>query len=225
MTRIKILIVSMVITAMLLMTVSIPRVQASAIPPVLPPNARVQGLTLGQWMAKDWRATFEIPASQNPFLGNPWPNCFLKRIGNVGLGVIYGISGTFVCTMPAGMMLYIIANGLECSTAEQPPYYGANEKELRACALNKPMVNTQASIDGIPVKDIDKYTALSPFYHFDLPADNFLGNVAGTYKSVAYGIAFILTPLNPGKHTVHVHGELPSVSFVYDVIYQITVTK
>ena len=226
MIRIKILIVSVMITAMLLMTVSIPRVQASANPPVLPPTVRVQGLTLGDWMAQEWRAVFEIPASQNPNTGYPWTNCYLKRIGKVGLGVLPASSGSYKCQMPAGMMLYVLVMGGECSTAEQPPFYGANYKELRACALlDYHPADLQASVDGIPVRSIEKYTTLSPLYQFHLPGDNFLGNIAGTYKSVAYGTGFILAPLSPGKHTVHVHGSMPSIGYTSDVIYNITVTK
>jgi len=221
----RILTVSLVITSMLLMTISIPGAQAAANPGVLPPTARVQGQALGEWGAELWRAILAIPTSQNPIIGNPWPTCYLERIGNVGISVTYGFSGSSECDMPVGMTLFVAVVGSECSTAEQPPYYGGNEEELQACVLQFVPENLEASVDGIPVRNIGDYTALSSLYQFELPAENILGAPAGSYDSVAYTTGFLLTPLSPGDHTIHVHGEIPNGGFVYDWIYQITVTN
>jgi hypothetical protein len=220
----RIFTVTLLIASMLLLTLSTSGAQAKEHPGVLPPTAKVQGLTLGEWGADLWRATFAIPASQHPGLGFPWSNCYLKQIGNVGLGVAYFYSGSSECEMPTGMMLYVPVVGSECSNIEEPTI-GGSEEELRACALNLAHDNLEASIDGIPIRNIENYTVLSPLYQFSVPEDNILGAPAGTYNSVAYTTGFLLTPLSPGEHTVHVHGEIPNGGgFVYDWIYQITVT-
>ncbi len=217
--------VSILIVSMFLLSAYAPPAQANANPAVLPPTARVEGMTLGDLGAKLWQAIFAIPADQNPLLGHLWPDCYLERIGNVGIGVGYGSSGSGACEMPVGMILYVPVVGSECSTAEPPPFYGGNEEELRACVLQFTPANMQASIDGIPVKNLDRYTALSPLYQFTLPENNVLGAPAGTYDSVAYQTGFVLAPLSPGEHVVHVYGEVPIFGFVYDWVYYITVTN
>jgi hypothetical protein len=221
----RILTVSIVIASMLLMTVAIPGVQAGANPGVLPPTAKVQGLTLGEWGTKLWQALFAIPLYQNPLLDHLWPTCYLERIGNVGIGVGYGSSGSGECEMPAGMMLFVPVVGTECSNAEIPPFYGSNEEELRACVLQFVPENMEASIDGISVRNIEQYAVLSPLYQFTVGKDNVLGAIPGTYISVAYQAGFLLAPLSPGEHVVHVLGEIPFFPFEYDWVYYITVTN
>jgi hypothetical protein len=224
MKRVQILTVSVLIIAMLFMTVSISNAKDKAHPTVLPPNARVKGLTLGDWGAKEWQALFAIPAEQNPLLGHLWPTCYLERIKNVGVGVAYGPSGSSECEMPTGMMLYVPVLGSECSSIEEPTI-GGSEEELRACVLNLVPDNLNATIDGIDVQNIEDYTALTPLFQFDLPEDNILGAPAGTYDSIGYSTGFLLAPLSRGEHTIHVHGEIPNGSFAYDWIYHITVTN
>jgi hypothetical protein len=225
MKRIHIFTVAVMIASMLSLSLSTPQALGSTNPVVLPPEARVQGLTLGGWHAEFWRATLEIPASQHPGLGYPWPNCYIERIGNVGLVVASWISDEIECEMPVGMMLYFNVVGSECSTAEPPPWYGGNEEELRACALQWVPEDLEAAIDGVPVQNIDQYTALSPLYQFILPEDNVLGAPAGTYDSVAYSNGFILAPLSPGEHTIEISGEVPAIPFEFHKLYHITVTK
>jgi hypothetical protein len=122
------------------------------------------------------------------------------------------------------MMLYVPVVGTECSTVEAPPFYGGNEQELTACALGFPPSNLQASVDGLPVKNLESYTSLSPLYQLDLPEGNLLGVPAGSYDSVAYTTGFIVTPLSRGEHTIHVHGELGGGAYIYDWTYLITIT-
>ncbi len=218
----RVLSVSLLVAALLLI-VSISGVQGAANPAVLPPTTRVQGLTLGDWGAEVFRALFAIPASQNPGLpGNPWPTCYLERIGNVGVGVAYFYSGSSECEMPVGMTLYVVVVGADCDTAT-PPTIGGNEEELRACVLQTARENLEASIDGIPVRNIEEYSALSPLFHFTVPGGNVLGVPAGTYNAVTYTTGFLVAPLSPGAHIIHVHGEVPSGSFIYDWVYHITV--
>ncbi len=200
------------------------RAQGSASPAVLPPDARVQGMTLGQWTAQLWHDGFAIPASESPFL-YPGSLCYFSRNGNVGIAPAFFFSGESECSMPAGMMLYVMVLGGECSSAEPPPFYGDNYEDLSACASQYPFANLAAEIDGLPVPNIERYLAYTPLIQLDLPADNVLGAPAGNYISAGYAAGFIMTPLSPGQHTVHVHGEVPLAPFTYDWVFHITVTN
>jgi hypothetical protein len=203
----RILTVGMMIASILLMTVSISSAQGSVKPAVLPPTASVQGRTLGEWHGLFSQQYFSIPEAENPYL-HPGPNCYFARIGNVGLAPAGFESGSSDCQMPVGMMLYVLVVGSECSTVELPTI-GGDEKELRACALNFVPDNLEAFIDGNSVRNIGEYTALSPLYELTLLEGNLFRVPPGTADSVAFATGFLLTPLSPGEHTVHVHGEIP----------------
>ncbi len=226
MKSIRVLMISVLVATLLLINVPVQGARSAANPAVLPPTAQVGGKSLGEWGAQQWSAEFAIPASINPFLGYPWPTCYFKRIGNVGLAVGYVFSGESECEMPAGVFLYVIVIGTECSTAEPPPFYGADEEGLRACVQTMAAFkNMAADVDGVAVQNLESYRARSPLYQFILPEGNMLGAPAGTYDSVAENIAIMLAPMSPGKHTVHVHGEVQDGSFNYDWVYHITVTQ
>jgi hypothetical protein len=209
--------------AMLLVTGSVAGAGGDANHGVFPPAARVYGLTLGEWSASWWQALLSIPAAENPAMGAPWTDCFLQHIGNVGLGIgFFAESGTFACEMPSGTILLQSVVATECSTLEEPPYYGGTPQELRACARSSIPTNVQVTIDGVALKDPSRYLVTSPLYFFTVPEDNVLGVPAGSGWSVSHGAFFMLAPLSPGQHTMHLHGEWPD--FVYDWNYDITVT-
>ncbi len=226
MKRMRFLIVGLIIAALLFMTAPIPAAQATINPGVIPPNARVQGMTYGEWQTMMWKALFAIPADQNPGLGAPWTTCFIKRIGNVGIGVTFFLpTGTFECQMPSGMILFLPVIGSECSTLEPPPFHGDNEEQLRACAESFVPQDTFVSVDGVPLQNLEDYIFTSPVFEFTVPENNFLGVPAGTGQSVAHGLALMLTPLTPGKHTLVLQGAFPEFGFFYNWTYSITVTQ
>jgi len=214
----------MLTLALLLVTVSVAGAGGNANPGILPPNSRVQGLTYGEWAASWWQSVLSISESENPAAGAPWTDCFLERIENVGLGIaFFAQSGTFACEMPPGMMLFQPIVGAECSTLEEPPYYGGSEEELRACAMSFVPSELQATIDGVPVQNLSDYLVTSPIFDFAVPEDNVLGVPAGSGQSVAYGAYLMLAPLSPGQHTFHLQGAYPD-GWTYDWYYDITVT-
>lgn len=194
-------------------------------PRVLPPNARVYGLTLGQWSGIFYQSLFAIPAPENPGLGAPWTKCYVDSIDKAGVGVAFFVpTATFNCEMPRGMVLILSVIGSECSTLEGPPFYGGTPAELRACAQSAAETNVQATIDGFEVPDIEDYLVTSPLYYFTVPDDNVLGVPAGSGWSVGYGTMLPIAPLSVGQHTIHLHGEIPSFGYVGDLTFYITVT-
>jgi hypothetical protein len=162
-----------------------------------------------------------IPDPINPML-HPIAECFFVPYGNVGLAPMYFESGSGSCELPAGMILYVIVVTGACRSAWGD---GETEEELRACAESLVQGNLHASIDGIPVDNLEKYTVTSPLFELDFPIDNIFGLPAGPSDAVSYGTGFFTTPLNPGVHEIYVYGEVPSFGFVYEWTYNITVTK
>jgi hypothetical protein len=209
--------------ALLLITTSVASAGRNANPGVLPPEARVQGLTLGEWDAKEWQAITAIPASQNPVAGAPWTDCYVERIGNVGLGIaFFEETGTFACEMPPGTVLFQPIVGVFCSNLFGD---GETEEELRACAMSYVPEDVQASVDGVPVQNLGDYLFITPLVEFTLPDDNIFGLPPGEGIAVLHDTAFLLAPLSPGQHTLHLQGSFPEFDFYYDWVFEITVTN
>lgn len=219
MKTIRVLTVSIVLVSMLLMSLSTPHALASPNPAVIPPRAHVQGVALGEWLAR-LQQLYAIPEPINPIF-HPIPECYFARYGNVGIAPTFFESGSSNCTMPAGMMLHVNVIVYGCLSAMGD---GETEEELRACAESLTLDNLQAYIDGVPIVNIDSYAATSPLFTLDFTEDNIFNLPADPSLGVAHGYAFITTPLSPGQHTIHVHGEAPVFEFVYDWTYNITVT-
>ena len=112
---------------------------------------------------------------------------------------------------------------------EPPPFFGATEAELRACAaagLEEFFGDATQSItvDGIEVSDLDRYRTQTPLFSYALPPDNIYGLPPATAtKAISDGTDVIVKPLSPGQHQVVIHLEAPAIGGTSDVIYNLTV--
>lgn len=145
-----------------------------------------------------------------------------------------GIGGgaTFAITIPPGTPIFFPVVNAECSVLEPDPFHGDDEAELRACA-NGHIDNTSdlfATIDGVPVNNLDAYRVESPLFEFGpLPEDNLfalfgLDAPAGTTSlAVDAGVYLLLAPLNVGTHVLQFGGTFDEFGFSIDTTYNITV--
>jgi hypothetical protein len=215
MKRFAVWMVIVAVLCLLLVTGSLVGAQGKANPGVLPPQARVQGLSLAEWSALHWEYILTIPASQSPFLGNVGTACLYERVGNVGLVTADWGRPEVLCEVPPGMMLVFSIVGAECSTLEDPPFYGEDEEALRACTTSWTLTELEATLDGVALQELDQYLVVSPLFDFTLPDDNIFGLDPGTTgQSVAYSAMLMLTPLSVGKHSLHLYGYIPEGDFV-----------
>src|SRR4051812_46885920 len=83
---------------------------------------------LGEW----WQTMLAIPVSANPLTGNGDRCVFLS--GHV-LAPALPSAGKVSCTVGKNPSILPLAFGTESSDAEQPPFFGANHKARRACAI------------------------------------------------------------------------------------------
>jgi hypothetical protein len=195
-------------------------------PGVLSPNHHVQGLSDGEWSAIWWQHILAIPNAENPLVGATGTNCIYDLIGNVGLIMANPQAGEVLsCEVPRGTMLYLDIVSAECSTLEEPPFYGGDEEGLRACAEGFAIEDLQATIDGIDVRNLDRYLHTSPLFEFTVPEDNILYVDAGSGESISYGAHLMLAPLSPGVHEIYLYGYVPDLDFAAEQTLQITVTQ
>lgn len=198
---------------------------------VFPPNARPYGATLGEWQARWFRWFIEIPAPTNPLFDETGELCGINQRGPVwftapvaGLGTI-----TRNCTVPAGKALFFILLGNECSNVEPPPFFGATEAELRACAASgyeefSAGATQSITVDGVSVQNVNRYRTQTPLFGYMLPPDNVYGLPAGpATKAISDGIGVIVKPLNPGRHRVAIHLDVPVIPGTIDLIYNFNV--
>ena len=119
---------------------------------------------------------------------------------------------TIPVTIPAGTPLFVPIITVECSVAEEPPFHGDDEAELRACAngLLDLVTDPYAEIDGRPVKDPGAYRVESPLFRYGpLPAGNVLGLPPGTQSdAVGAGYFLLLPPFSAGVHRIIVRANV-----------------
>lgn len=192
------------------------------------------GMSLGDWSAAWWQYVLAIPAVDNPAADSTGAKCGVDQAN----GKIFFLTGNFTsdttvtrnCSIPAGRTLIIPIVNTECSTVEAPPFFGANEKDLRVCAPTGmdgvDLSSLTLIIDGKPVKNLADYRAQSPVFTFYLPAGNIFGLPEGPGSAVSDGFWAIVPPLSSGSHTVSFGGTIalsPTQSFTVDVKYNLTV--
>jgi hypothetical protein len=176
---------------------------------ILEPDEAYGGATLGEWIARNWQWAVSLPEASNPNFDPTGEWCGYGQSGPVFfLPASYTEEppSDLTCVVPAGTALLVSVGGSECSTVEPPPFFGRNEAELAACAeaFTDTIVEMEASVDGQPVADLERYRAQSPLSTFLFPEDNFFGVPAGVAQFVADGYAFIIAPPPPGEYEISV---------------------
>ena len=204
----------------LLAPITTPLAQSGGNPGVIPPNAR---RTYEQLSARWWQWGLSLPVTPgHPFMGCPDP----PDAGQAGpVWYLAGQFGTASCTLtiPPGESLFFPLANAECSSLEDPPFYGETAAAQRACAqFWADQIDVTAlfcEVDGIPIQDLARYRIVSPQFSFTAPTPWIFGGTGGTGTSVSDGYFLLLAPLSPGLHTLH----FGSTAFGIDATYYLTV--
>jgi hypothetical protein len=215
---------------------------AGVIPPVL--AELFTGKTYGGWSAAWWRYALATPTTDpdNPLFDTTGKGC---RDGQDELDPVFFLAGVLeggavtrdACVVPAGKALFFpLMNFVDVHV----PGDGLDTPELlRADMLSAvgPTLALHASIDGVPVPDLDPATtpytacaggdpACAPAFSVVLPQGNVFGVAAGTYSpAVDEGNYLMVAPLAPGPHTLvfGATGTLGGNVTSQDITYHLTV--
>ena len=187
--------------------------------PALPPFGATYDLLSQEW----WLWSFMQPVSDNPTFPSSLPPvastppCANGQSGNVWF--LYGVFlpyTTVTCTVPAGKALFFPIVDTECSSLESFPFHGDTPEQRKACA--KAWIDNvsglAASIDGISVQNLAPLRSRSGDFSFTVPNNNTLVGAGPAWGfSSADGYYILLSPLNPGTHTIHVKA---TIHFPFD---------
>ena len=156
-----------------------------------------------------WTYLLETPTPDNPFTGGD--PCV--RLGRVVVPFAPFGTTTLTCSVRQGTDIYVTPVTFECSTVEEPPFYGGTPAELRACARANLDTYTDVSltVDGraVPLRRVE-----TRLLRIDLPTDNVLGTTQPTTRSVGAGQVAMLRNLRPGVHTLRLHATGPAAGTV-----------
>ena len=170
---------------------------------VVAPIDRIGGLTGGELLAESWARSLTV-SGEDPHIGGCVPVA-----GTVGRLVepVLSPEGTAVCKVRQGTKIAIWP-GSECSNVEEPPFFGRDEAEQRACAIavDQAIESILVSVDGSPPVDIrdPRYELVSPQRRVQLPPGNVLGVDPQPATFVAHSWAAVVRHPAPGRHTITV---------------------
>ena len=140
------------------------------------------GVSNSDWSIKWWKWFMQIPQDQNPATDKTGARCAINQNDtNVWFttGVLEG-SAERTCKIPLGKAVFF-AHGIECSTIENKLN---TDQELKKCAVDglPTLVGSlQASLDGVPLKDLTHYRVTSQPFDVYFPPNNVWGVPSGEY--------------------------------------------
>jgi hypothetical protein len=204
-------------------------------PDIAKPSASYHGQSYGEWAAEWWQTMYSTPVvnGEHPLLSG---GAVITQSGaflSAALGSSSnGASTTINVTIPNGTSIFVPIVNAECSTIEPEPFHGETETEMSACA-NGHIDNTSglsATIDGVPVSNLQTYRTQSPLFEFTLPENNVLefqgidAPAGTTAQAVDAGVYLLLKPLSRGTtHTLTVRGTFDEFGASINTTFRITV--
>ncbi len=208
---------------------------SSAAALVFPPDASIFGQSYADW-TEQWYLWWDlIPIPLNPSFDSTGQNCNVNQSRPVfflaGDGTFSGAPVTRSCTVPSVPIFFPMLTG-ECSNVEAPPFFGRTDAARLECARQLvdgiPPITVVVTVDGKSVPALRDFRVSSPPFNFTMPAHNNVLGLDGVTsgRSGTDGYWAMLTPLRPGKHTVHFEASIaagPFAVLTQNVTYNLTV--
>jgi hypothetical protein len=200
-------------------------------PGVYSADSKPFGISYENWTARWWQWVHNVPPDQNVNFDATGKFCHVGQEGPVWfLGPSFGGKYERSCTIPSSKAILFPVNTGECDYASSPD--ARTPDDLFDCASegNKGGI-MRASVDGIPLKNLEIYRITSPPFNITIPEDNVFGSPAGTSEAVADGFWVFLEPLSPGQHEISfavnvlddVGTPTTDESYSTDIIYNVIV--
>jgi len=161
------------------------------------------GVPYQKWLEKFWQWKFAVPSSDSTIHAYSPEKCGIGQQGEVWfLNELLSGKEDRTCTIPAGKAVLIPVLDGDCDRSD--PKLQSDQDLIRCASAGNEYGVISASVDGVPIKNLDSYRTHTEFFNLTVPAGNiFSENPPGTYRSYADATALFLHPLSPGSHVVH----------------------
>ncbi len=172
-------------------------------------------VSYADWTEKWWQWTYSIPWDNNPSYDDTGKYCSESQIGPVWfLTLAYEHPVIRSCDIPENTALLITLLNSECSYVEFPLL--KTEEELRECAkhMQDLVVGGNASLNKIPIPNLESYRVQTDIFNFTLPENNILNLKPQTTQAVADGNWLFFKPLPVGTYELKVKGDINATSTI-----------
>jgi hypothetical protein len=187
---------------------------ASTAAPTPAVAAPAKSLT-SQW----WQTFVSVPAS------DATSRCDLGTGNVVFLGATFTGSVSGSCTLRAGTSVLLPLINIECSSLEDPPFFGRNPGQRLVCAKTfaDNFTNLSLTINGVAVSNPTRLRVRSQPFEFSPVTGNVFRIPAGTGGSVSDGYWALVGPLAAGDYEIFASGTFPDPSgdFTTNITYRL----
>jgi hypothetical protein len=217
---------------------------------VLAPASLPYGLSYQEWSAKWWQWSlgqstnhFELVGESGSCDGPASRVRFLAGAYGFGINLITNEVTVSAETPLFLAVLSFVADNTACPITDFTSLTADQLTTVAVGAWKADATLTTCTIDGVPVAGLDSptnsaYNVVAPAFSYTTAEHgNMLGVIEGEYcipggmtiyPAVADGVYLMLSPLPPGKHTIHFVGVAGPVGAPFvrdDVTYDITVRR
>ncbi len=216
---------------------------SSALGQVLPPSSLPYGLSYQEWSAKWWQWNLGQDTNHMDLAGDPGicdgPASRVRFLA----GAPGSTTETQNVSIHSGTPLFFTILSAEADNTGCPmTTFTADELTAQVEGNWSAVTLTKCTIDGVVIAGLSnptnsEYLVLSPPFSYTLAEHgNFLPIYNGVtcipggttiYPAVTYGVYLMLSPLSPGKHSIHFVGEVGpgGIYLTQDITYNITVER
>lgn len=173
------------------------------IPDLYPKESKPFNATYGEWIARYFNWSAQIPEPVHPREHYTPERCSTNQSSPVWfLGEIFVGNETRTCTIPSDMAILLPTQSGVCWNDGKDIIPMDANGALRCAMECDDFAMVNATIDG-KFTNLESYRTQSPFFEITVVEDNVWGDPAGKFKgAVADGYFVFLEPLPPGNHTL-----------------------
>lgn len=178
-----------------------------------------------QWVIADWQWRLSLPAKASA------PGSCITRAQNGPVWFLTssdtGRSTSVTCSIPTGRSIMLDSPSVECFSVGPAAFQAGADAVLRKCALSqwrRHPGGLTVSVDGVALQPAGFVIGTGAFAFTQPRRDNLThtpGHTRG--RAAVYGSASILSPLNPGFHTLVERISYSHTSVVEQVVYHLIV--